>query len=249
MPSPTATWHGRALYTLSCSMPRPRRAPRRVPRRRRGAVPRHEHVPDRKEQNRAAVLPSGRAGHVLQAEKIERAELGFGQITPEMTHKEFVGLLFEKRRNVSETTQQLIAPTLTSPPDLPDRRTGGFTVTIDALSKSATLGTLAADLRRLVPAEIRAGRRLAVSLPEVNAAGSAPATARLPALEWSSNTAQLERMPPRWTPDWTGLRAGAGPPSPRPSTPSRCSKRPAARFHLGTGAYACPTTRPSLRST
>ena len=142
-----------------------------------------------------AVLPNGRAGHVLRAEKIERAEPGFGQIAPEITHKEFVGLLFEKWRNVSETTQQLIAHTLTSSPDLPDRRTGGFTVTIDALSKSAILGTLAADLRRFVPAEIRAGRRLAVSLPEVNAAGSAPATARLPALEWSNSTAQLERIP------------------------------------------------------
>lgn len=142
-----------------------------------------------------ALLPGGRTGHVLQADEIERARPGFGQIAPEISHKEFVGLLFEKWRNVAETTQQLIAHTLTSSPGLPGLRTGGFTVTIDALSKSAILGTLAADLRRFVPAEVRAGRRLSVSLPEVGHAGSAAATARLPRLEWGSSTAQLERMP------------------------------------------------------
>ena len=143
-----------------------------------------------------AVLPGGRADHVLQAKEIERARPGFGRIEPEISHKEFVGLLFEKWRNVSETAQQLIAHTLTSSPGLPGRRTGGFTVTIDALSKSAILAALAADLRRFVPAEVRAGRRMAVSLPEMGAAGSAAAaTVRLPPLEWNSSTAQLERMP------------------------------------------------------
>ena len=142
-----------------------------------------------------AVLPGGRADHVLQAEEIAGARPGFGEITPEIPQKEFVGLLFEKWRNVAETTQQLVAHTLTSSPDMPGRRTGGFTVTIDALSKSAILSTLAADLRRFVPAEVRAGRRLAVSLPEMGSAGSAAATARLPPLEWGSSTAQLESMP------------------------------------------------------
>ena len=143
------------------------------------------------------VLPGGLVGHVLQAEGIERAKPGFGQIVPEISHKEFVGLLFEKWRNVSETAQQLIAHTLTSSPDLPGRRTGGFTVTIDALSKSAILAALAADLRRFVPAEVRAGRQLALKLPEMATAGSqatAPSV-RLPPLGWGGSTAQLERMP------------------------------------------------------
>ena len=141
------------------------------------------------------ILPGGLVGHVLQAAAIERAKPGFGQIVPEISHKEFVGLLFEKWRNVAETTQQLIAHTLTSSPDLPGRRTGGFTVTIDALSKSAALDALAADLRRFVPSEVRAGRRRTVSLPELGAPGSAEPAARLPPLEWGSSTAPLERIP------------------------------------------------------
>ena len=141
------------------------------------------------------VLPNGRTGHVLRAEDVDRAKPGFGRIAPEISHKEFVGLLFEKWRNVADTTQQLIAHTLTSSPDVPGRRTGGFTVTIDALSKSAILSTLAADLRRFVPAEIRAGRRLAVSLPEMGRGGSPAAAAKLPALEWGNSTAPLESIP------------------------------------------------------
>ena len=43
-----------------------------------------------------AVLPGGQTAPVLQAEAIERARPGFGQIAPEISHGEFVGLLFEK---------------------------------------------------------------------------------------------------------------------------------------------------------
>lgn len=141
------------------------------------------------------ILPDRRIGYVLQAEGIGDARPGFGQIAPEISHKDFVGLLFEKWRNVAETTQQLIAHTLTSSPGVPCRRTGGFTVTIDALTKSASLGTLASDLRRFMPSEVRTGRPLTVRLPEMGANGSAAPAAKLPPLEWGSTTAQLERMP------------------------------------------------------
>lgn len=101
-----------------------------------------------------AVLPDGRVDRILQADDVRGADPGFGRIEPEMSHGDFVGPLFEKWRNVADTTQRLIAHTLVSSPDLPGRRTGGFTVTIDALSKRAILDDLAGDLRRFVPAEV-----------------------------------------------------------------------------------------------
>lgn len=141
-----------------------------------------------------AVLPDSRVGPVLRADDVCAADPGFGQIKPDISHGEFVGLLFEKWRNVSDTTQQLVAHTLTSSPDLPGRRTGGFTVTIDALSRRTVLDALAGDLRRFVPPEARSGRPRRIRLPELGAAGSA-ASARLPGLGWGSSAAPLERIP------------------------------------------------------
>ena len=141
-----------------------------------------------------SVLPDGRVGPVLQADDIGAADPGFGQIVPEISHGEFVGLLFEKWRNVAEATQQLVAHTLTSSPGLPGRRTGGFTVTIDALSKRTILDALVGDLRRFVPPEARSGRPRELCLPEMGPAGSA-VPARLPGLGWGSSAAPLERIP------------------------------------------------------
>ena len=141
-----------------------------------------------------AVLPDGRVDHVLQADDVRGADPGFGRIEPEMSYGDFVGLLFEKWRNVADTTQQLIAHTLLSSPDLPGRRTGGFTVTIDALTKRAILDDLAGDLRRFVPAEVRSGRPRSLRLPGLGAAGST-ASASLPGLGWASSAAPLEQIP------------------------------------------------------
>ena len=141
-----------------------------------------------------AALPDGRVDHVLQADDVRGADPGFGRIEPEMSHGDFVGLLFEKWRNVADTTRQLIAHTLVSSPELPGRRTGGFTVTIDALSKRTILDDLAGDLRRFVPAEARSGRPGRLGLPGLGAAGS-DASASLPGLEWASSAAPLERIP------------------------------------------------------
>ena len=141
-----------------------------------------------------AVLPDGRVGPVLQADDVRGADPGFGQIVPEISYGDFVGLLFEKWRNVADTTRQLIAHTLLSSPDVPGRRTGGFTVTIDALSKRTILDDLAGDLRRFVPADARSGRPMVLGLPGLGAAGST-ASASLPGLGWSSSAAPLERIP------------------------------------------------------
>lgn len=141
-----------------------------------------------------AVLPDGSVGPVLRADDIGAADPGFGRIAPDISHGEFVGLLFEKWRNVADTTQQLVAHTLTSSPGLPGRRTGGFTVTIDALSKRAILDSLVGDLRRLVPSEARSGRPRHLRLPEMGAAGSAPSV-QMPGLGWGSSAAPLERIP------------------------------------------------------
>ena len=141
-----------------------------------------------------AVLPDGRVEPVMQADDVRGADPGFGRIEPEISYGDFVGLLFEKWRNVADTTQQLIAHTLVSSPDLPCQRTGGFTVTIDALSKRTILDTLVGDLRRFIPPEVRSGRPGRLVLPGLGTAGSA-ASASLPGLEWASSAAPLERIP------------------------------------------------------
>ena len=194
-----------------------------------------------------AVLPDGRVDHVLQADDVRGADPGFGRIEPEISHGDFVGLLFEKWRNVADTTRQLIAHTLLSSPDLTGRRTGGFTITIDALSKRTILDDLAGDLRRFVPAEARSGGPQSLRLPGLGAAGSAVSVA-LPGLGWGSSTAPLERIPGAVDAKLDRApRGGAG--GGEQSTRSRCSKRPTALSQSPAGACACPTIRTSWRST
>lgn len=131
----------------------------------------------------------GRPVRVLLVSDACRARPEFGKITPDITQEEFVGILFDKWRNLRDTTERLIAQSLVSSPTLPAERTGGFTLTLANYSKRNALSMFMGDLRRFIPADFVRNKSLSFNVQELGVSCS------LPRFGWEDHMSSLENLP------------------------------------------------------
>ena len=113
---------------------------------------------------------------VLLVEDIQPSNPDFGRIKPHISSEEFVEILFEKWRNINETTQTLVAQSLVSSPTIKNQRSGGFTLTLANYSKKNSLRNFASDLQRFIPSELTNNKPLSFEVPELGIKNNLPKT-------------------------------------------------------------------------
>ena len=126
---------------------------------------------------------------VLLITDIERTKEDFGKIKPDISTKDFLGILFDKWRNIRSTTKALIAQEFVSSPTTNTERTGGFTLTLASYSKSQALSMFLKDLNRFIPNDFTKNKSLSFKIPEIGV------TANLPKFGWDDNIANVENIP------------------------------------------------------
>lgn len=125
---------------------------------------------------------------ILVVEEIQKSQPDFGMIKPDITHKDFVEILFERWINVDEKTQNLIAQTLVSSPTMQDRA-GGLTLSLFNLAKERTTDIFRADMKRFIPLEIRRDKPLVFNVRELGIKHA------LPSFGWSDYASNFNSIP------------------------------------------------------
>ena len=125
---------------------------------------------------------------VLEITNVYRASPDFGKIKPDISSKDFVGILFDRWRNIRETTERLVAQSLVSSPTSISERTGGFTLTLGNFSKKNKLSSFLGDLRRFIPKDFTKNRSFSFKIPEFGT------TASLPKLGWEDHVSSVENI-------------------------------------------------------
>ena len=125
---------------------------------------------------------------VLLVSDIHKTKPDFGKIKPDIPPKEFVGILFDKWRNLENATEKLIAQSLVSSPTSLAERTGGFTLTLANFSKKNALTMFMADLRRFIPKDFVKNRSLSFKIHELGI------TANLPKFGWEDHVSNIENI-------------------------------------------------------
>ena len=126
---------------------------------------------------------------VLLVTDIDKTRHDFGKIKPDISPKDFSGIMFENWRNVSDATKTLIAHDFIGSPTFAAQRTGGFTLTLASYSKSNALSMFLDDLNRFIPDDFTKNRSLSFKIPELGV------MANLPKFGWDSNVANVEKIP------------------------------------------------------
>lgn len=126
---------------------------------------------------------------ILLVEDIQESNPEFGKIKPHITYNDFIGTLFEKWRNIGETTQKLLAQKLVSCPTMQHERAGGLTLTLANYSKKRALKTFVNDLDRFIPDELAKQKSLSFTVQELGIQST------LPDIGCSSHTAYLSNIP------------------------------------------------------
>ena len=129
----------------------------------------------------------GRPTKVIIVSDVNKAKPEFGKITPDISPKDFVGILFEKWRNIREPTEKLIAQSLISSPT-EIKRTGGFTLTLANYSKKNTLTSFLRDLQRFIPSDFTKNKTMSFTVPELGI------TSNLPKFGWEDHVSNLESL-------------------------------------------------------
>ncbi|MDE2589942.1 MAG: hypothetical protein KGL95_09805, partial [Patescibacteria group bacterium] len=117
---------------------------------------------------------------ILVVEEIQKSKPDFGMIKPDITHKDFVKILFDRWINIDEKTQNLIAQTLISSPTMPDRA-GGLTLSLFNLTKEKLTNVFREDIRRFLPSEIRRNKPFLFDVRELGTKHT------LPSFGWSEH--------------------------------------------------------------
>ncbi len=125
---------------------------------------------------------------VLLVSDIHNTKPHFGDIKPDILPKDFVGILFDKWRNLRPTTKKLIAQSLVSSPTILAERVGGFTLTMANYSKRNALSMFLGDLRRFIPTDFVKNKSLSFKIPELGI------TTNLPKFGWEDHVSNLENI-------------------------------------------------------
>ena len=126
---------------------------------------------------------------ILLVEYIQPSDPDFGKIKPHISSAEFEKILFEKWRNIGETTQKLIAQRMISSPTIINERAGGITLTLANYSKKNSLRNFVSDLNRFIPKEFTSGKPLSFKVPELRIKNS------LPPIGYHDHVVNLDNIP------------------------------------------------------
>jgi len=119
---------------------------------------------------------------------VDKVKPDFGKIKPDISSRDFVGILFDRWRNVRDATEQMIAQSLISSPTSISERTGGFTLTLSNHSKRNKLDSFLMDLQRFIPKDFTKNKSLSFNVPEFGI------TANLPKFGWEDHVSNLDSI-------------------------------------------------------
>ena len=126
---------------------------------------------------------------ILLVTDVAKTKPDIVKIKTDISTKDFVGILFEKWRNIRDTTKVMVAQELISSPTTNTERTGGFTLTLASYSKSHALSMFLKDLNRFIPKDFTKNKSFSFKIPEMGI------TANLPKFGWDKHIADLENIP------------------------------------------------------